>query len=66
MCVHREPAYEKQPWRKGSDLLHTERRRDHSALLPLFPGMTMEEQQQVAVALHEATMLHAHPVRTGR
>ncbi len=65
MCAHLEPAYEKEPWRKGSELAHTELRRDHSVLLPLFPGMTREEQQQVAESLHEATLLHAHPVRTG-
>jgi perosamine synthetase len=50
MCSHREEAYEKLPLRHP--LQQSERAQDECILLPLFPQMTLDEQQQVASALH--------------
>jgi dTDP-4-amino-4,6-dideoxygalactose transaminase len=52
MCSHREEAY------RGAPLRHTlsesERAQDQSVLLPLYPGMTEDEQVQVANALAQS------------
>ena len=49
MCSHREPAY------AGSQnphaLMHSEQAQDRCVLLPLFPGMSAEQQACVADAL---------------
>jgi len=52
MCSHREPAYRDFP--PTSSLRHSERAQDHCLLLPLFPGMTRDEQEQVASTLIKA------------
>ncbi len=65
MCAHREPAFtsndkskhveEASPCRESpSGLIHSERAQDRSILIPLYPGMTYEEQQQVVDALEFA------------
>lgn len=52
MCAHLEPAYAKA----GLDhrLSRSEAARDNSILLPLFPQMTNEQQQNVVSALRDA------------
>jgi perosamine synthetase len=52
MCVHLERAYENLPLR--SLLPESERARNESILLPLFPQMTAEIQLQVVEALRQA------------
>jgi len=49
MCSHREPAYRGVGRRQP--LLHSEAVQDHNVLLPLFPGMSAEEQDSVAACL---------------
>jgi dTDP-4-amino-4,6-dideoxygalactose transaminase len=51
MCAHREPAYRELPLRHPlpvSELLQ-----DRSVILPLFPGMSDEEQERVVSSLLE-------------
>jgi perosamine synthetase len=55
MCSHREPAYADHALRFS--LKHSERAQDHCVLLPLFPQMTVDDQDAVASALQGA--LHA-------
>lgn len=55
MCIHREPAYE--AFVESSQLQRSEQIQDHCILLPLFPGMAIEEQQQVVGALSRACQL---------
>jgi dTDP-4-amino-4,6-dideoxygalactose transaminase len=52
MCSHREPAYRDRFLRHS--LTHSERAQDRCILLPLYPQMTREEGQRVALALREA------------
>lgn len=52
MCAHREPGYHDVPVRLP--LPHSEDAQDHCILLPLYPGMTDEEQARVASALRAA------------
>jgi dTDP-4-amino-4,6-dideoxygalactose transaminase len=52
MCAHREPAYEAMPLR--APLPESERAQDCCVLLPLFVGMTEEEQERVADELRAA------------
>jgi perosamine synthetase len=52
MCSHREQAYHDIP--VTSSLRHSEQAQDQCLLLPLFPGMTLDEQEQVAAALVRA------------
>ncbi|MGI5835730.1 MAG: DegT/DnrJ/EryC1/StrS family aminotransferase [Chloroflexota bacterium] len=67
MCIHREPAYDDQPWFcnevtcgrrniKGScdHLRESERAQDNAILIPLFHQMTVHEQDRVVSALYEA------------
>lgn len=67
MCAHREPAYLVQEWscpgRKlqcncvsgfCQNLRHSQDLQDQSIILPLFPGMTIDEQDQVITALVDA------------
>ena len=71
MCSHREPAYPKGTWccgvgPDGCDcqvgqcrrLKHSEDAQDTSIILPLFPQMSMQEQDQVVSAL-EGALSHA-------
>lgn len=52
MCSHREPAYAGSPLRQP--LPHSEAAQDECILLPLFPQMTRQQQQQVVDALRKA------------
>jgi dTDP-4-amino-4,6-dideoxygalactose transaminase len=52
MCSHREPAYADLPLRHA--LRQSELAQDRCVLLPLYPGMTRDEQLQVAAALRAA------------
>ncbi len=54
MCSHREDAYVDLPPRQP--LPRSERAQDECVLLPLYPGMTAEEQQRVVSALREACL----------
>lgn len=59
MCAHLEPAYaELEP---RFPLPESERARDGCILLPLFPGLTDAEQDQVVEALRAATATMAAP-----
>ena len=49
MCSHLELAYAGRP--QPHDLHHSEQAQQHCILLPLFPGMTLQQQQQVADSL---------------
>jgi dTDP-4-amino-4,6-dideoxygalactose transaminase len=52
MAIHREPLYRRlQP---GVSLPHTERATEETLLLPLFAGMTHDEQDYVAAQLSAA------------
>jgi dTDP-4-amino-4,6-dideoxygalactose transaminase len=52
MCSHREPAYQGLP--QGASLRESERAQDECILLPLYPGLAREDQEQVASALRRA------------
>ena len=52
MCTHREPSYAASAGTHG--LPHSEDAQDHCIILPLYPQMTRDEQQQVADALQRA------------
>ncbi len=51
MCAHREPAYRNLPLH--SPLPVSEYLQDHSIILPLYPDMTIVEQDRVIAALEE-------------
>ena len=64
MCIHREPAYPHGTWTCGQTgcdcppgicrrLIESESAQDHDLLLPLFHEMTLEQQEQVALALRK-------------
>jgi perosamine synthetase len=52
MCSHREPVY--RGGTPPSGLPESEAAQDHAIILPLYPQMTAEEQEQVATALRNA------------
>ncbi|WP_374089787.1 DegT/DnrJ/EryC1/StrS family aminotransferase [Methylomicrobium lacus] len=67
MCSHREEAYPRDTWSctgriKGCSctagicqcLRHSEESQDQTLILPLFPQMSFEQQDQVVESLHEA------------
>ena len=57
MCSHREPAYRAEPWRSAEGpgaLAHSEALTDHSIILPLYVGMSDDDQARVAAALATA------------
>ncbi len=67
MCSHREPAYPHSVWSCGvaaencgcadghcRRLRHSEESQDRTIILPLFPQMSFEQQNQVVVALRDA------------
>ena len=67
MCAHREAAYPPGTWSCGAgmrecgcvsgscqQLRHSEAAQDRTILVPLFPQMTFEEQDQVAAVLRRA------------
>jgi perosamine synthetase len=51
MCSHREEAYADVPLHQP--LPHSERAQDECILLPLYPYLTQQEQERVALALGE-------------
>jgi perosamine synthetase len=57
MCAHREPAYKTEPWRcegRGSPLMQSEAATDQCLILPLYIGMTTDDQARVVTALATA------------
>jgi len=50
MCAHREPAFPPGSWR-GGPLTESEQAQDRAILLPIWGGMTHEEQDAVVEAL---------------
>jgi dTDP-4-amino-4,6-dideoxygalactose transaminase len=52
MCSHREPIYRERS--AHHPLPHSEAAQDQCAILPLYPQMTPEEQEQVVKALERA------------
>jgi dTDP-4-amino-4,6-dideoxygalactose transaminase len=52
MCTHREPSYEGSA--APGALPHSEQAQEHCIILPLYPQMTRDDQQQVADALQRA------------
>jgi perosamine synthetase len=52
MCTHREPSYAGSATPHA--LPHSEDAQEHSVILPLYPQMTRDDQQQVADALQRA------------
>lgn len=52
MCSHREDVYRDLPLRQL--LPQSERAQDHCILLPLFPGMSDQDQHRVVSALRQA------------
>jgi len=67
MCSHREMAYPRNEWGCGArsngcdcgagmcrQLRHSEEAQDRTIILPLFPAMTMEQQDRVVEALGNA------------
>jgi perosamine synthetase len=54
MCTHREPAYRDEPWRAATTLSYSEAAQDCGVILPLFPGMTMDELENVCDGLGAA------------
>jgi dTDP-4-amino-4,6-dideoxygalactose transaminase len=54
MCVHREPAYENQPWRAAGTLDRGERAQDECILLPLYHQLEHVERKFVADQLRDA------------
>ena len=51
MCAHTEPAYAREPWRRVGGLRESERAQHDTVILPLFPGMTDDDQEYVIDAL---------------
>lgn len=51
MCAHREPAYQREPWRGVGSLVEGERAQDACILLPLFHQLGAEDQKRVAEGL---------------
>lgn len=49
MCAHREPAYRDHP--QATQLPHSEAAQDRCILLPIYPGMTSDEQDKVVKTL---------------
>lgn len=63
MCAHLEPAYAGRPLR--FPLPHSEESRDHCILLPLYPQMTEDDQEQVVSALSKAIRLATQAAHRG-
>lgn len=56
MCSHREPAYQKEPWRSAGSLSASEAAQEKGVLLPLFHLLTETEQQFIATQLRSALL----------
>jgi dTDP-4-amino-4,6-dideoxygalactose transaminase len=54
MCSHREPAYGAGQYRAAGSLAESEAAQDHSIILPLFPQMSLPEQDRVVETLGES------------
>ena len=67
MCAHREAAYPSSTWRCGTGsggcgcmeghcqrLRHSEKAQDRTLILPLYPQMTLDEQDRVVESLRDA------------
>jgi perosamine synthetase len=56
MCSHREPAYAVEPWRSEGPgaLAESEALTSHAIILPLYVGMTDDDQARVAATLASA------------
>jgi perosamine synthetase len=54
MCVHREPAYENQPWRAAGSLDRSERAQDECILLPLYHQLEHREREFITGQLRAA------------
>ena len=54
MCAHREPAYQKEPWRSAGPLTESERAQEECILLPLYHELTHPDQELVASQLRTA------------
>ena len=70
MCAHREVAYPANTWYCAGRtegcactagfcqrLRHSQEAQDHTIILPLFPQMSLEQQDYVVKALHDALRL---------
>jgi len=51
MCSHREPAYQKEPWKSAGPLTASENAQEQCVLLPLFHELTREQQEFIAAQL---------------
>lgn len=72
MCIHREASYPAELWRSVEQssnpadttdqnqkpLGESEAAQDHCILLPLYPQLTLEQQQRVAQALYRAVSIN--------
>jgi dTDP-4-amino-4,6-dideoxygalactose transaminase len=54
MCAHREPAFQKQPWRSAGSLAQSELAQDECILLPLYDQLNDRDQHHVASQLRSA------------
>ena len=67
MCAHREPAYPRETWSCGPDhdtcdcepftcrrLHESEAAQDHGLVIPIFNGLTSEDQQRIVDTLKAA------------
>jgi perosamine synthetase len=54
MCIHREQAYENQPWRAVGPLDRSERAQDKCILLPLYHQLEYREREFIAGQLRAA------------
>ncbi|MES2990207.1 MAG: DegT/DnrJ/EryC1/StrS family aminotransferase [Pseudomonadota bacterium] len=62
MCSHREPAYRDQSL--AHLLPQSEQSQDHVVLLPLYPGLSGEDQRQIAQALRRSCASAAGALET--
>jgi perosamine synthetase len=53
MCAHREPAYQKQPWRSAGPLFCSEHAQETGIILPLYPQMDEADQDTIASGLRQ-------------
>lgn len=53
MCAHREEAYRREPWRASGTLRNSEEAQDRSVLIPLYPQMSADEQERVALSVKQ-------------
>lgn len=51
MCAHREPAYDREPWRSIGPLTASEHAQEECLLLPLYHQLTTGDQQYICEQL---------------